>query len=61
MIVYYRADGNPCIFRTWDCYDCPVKKCVTFSDGLRRVECDKELLKTIERNKHVKIIKIMED
>lgn len=60
MIVYYRADGNLCIFRTRDCYDCPVKKCVTFSDGLRRVECDKEQLGAIKNNKRVKIIKITE-
>lgn len=60
MIVYYRTDKNPCIFNTWDCYACPVKKCVTYSDGVRRIECDNELLNALKKRKDIKILSIKE-
>lgn len=41
------------------CYDCPVKKCTAFSDGVYRVEVDNASGLGLLKSKAIKVIKII--
>lgn len=66
MIYYLKGTHSVC--RHKDCYNCPIQRCIMYSDGETRIEIDesstdaerKELEKILAR-KRVEIVKKIEN